>query len=138
MLSNTFRTFTVIVVALLTLSFSSNAQEEPEFTQKQIDNLISGINSQNEGLMRSSVYFAGKYHVEEAVEPLIQLLENEKEESNIILIALALYQIGDENAMMKVLETAQASDRGKAKRMLTAISVEYFSEQERYSVTVME
>ncbi len=121
---------TLITILLVTLLFSvtkMNAQEY-NFSDREISNLVAGIESENNGLMRSSVYFAGFYKVKDAVASLVKKLETEDDPSNVILIAMAIYKIGDKEAMMKVLDTANNSYNPKIKRMLTAITLEYLNE----------
>ncbi|MDZ7764116.1 MAG: hypothetical protein U5K00_06770 [Melioribacteraceae bacterium] len=127
----TFKSSLLIVTVAVLLSVTlTQAQVHESFSEKEIENLISGINSENNGLMRSSVYFAGKYQIEAVVETLVDKLESEEEPSNIILIAMTIYKIGDREALMKVLDTAKSSENERVKHMLNAIVAEYLIETE--------
>lgn len=127
----TFKSSLLIVTVAVLLSVTlTQAQVQESFSKKEIENLISGINSENNGLMRSSVYFAGKYQIEAVVETLVDKLESEEKPSNIILIAMTIYKIGDREALMKVLDTAKSSENERVKHMLNAIVAEFLIETE--------
>lgn len=118
----------MMLVGFLLICTLAKAQTQKDFTEKQIANLVTGIKSGNNGLMRSSVYFAGKYKITETTDVLLEVLDSETNPSNIILIALAIYEIGDVEAMMKVIDTANKTSNGKVKRMLSAIAFQYLAD----------
>ena len=120
--------FLILVFMLMLSSVLTAAEPGDRFTNRQIDNLITGIKAENNGLMRSSVYFAGKYKITQATSVLLEVFEKETEPSNIILIALAIYEIGDRDAMMKVIDTANNTQDIKIKNMLSAIALQYLAE----------
>ncbi len=117
-----------IIVALLTLLFtalSTNALENYKCSDIDVANLINGLKSGNEGLMRSCVYYAGKYEVEEVCDELVILLKTKKDPFDIVLIAMAIYRIGDENAMMELIHFVNNLEKSHVKNILTAIVFEY-------------
>ncbi len=118
----------LLLTVFFFLAISINAIDKREFSETAIENLVAGINSDNNGLMRSSIYFAGKYQVAEASKALVNKLNSEKEPSNIILIALALYQIGDRQGMMEVLDLAKTSQNERVQRRLFSIATEYMNQ----------
>lgn len=123
--------YTTILFLLFMVVITSNLfAEEPgdRFTEKEIQNLITGIRADNNGLKRSSIYLAGKYKVAETTDVLLDVLDSETEPANIILIALAIYQIGDREAMMKVIDVANLSHDLKVKHMLSSIGLEFLAE----------
>ncbi|MFO7445364.1 MAG: HEAT repeat domain-containing protein [Ignavibacteriaceae bacterium] len=63
----------------------------PEIT---IKNLAAGIQSDNEGLKRSSIYMAGFYNIEELSETLVNEMKTEKNADTRVLIAIVLFKIG--------------------------------------------
>ncbi|HEX2866365.1 MAG TPA: HEAT repeat domain-containing protein [Ignavibacteriales bacterium] len=90
-------------------------------------NLIMGIKSDNAGLSRSSIYFAGLYRVSEAVEPLLEKMKNETDASTKILIALALFRIGDPEGL-EMIESLSAKDPDpRVRKMCGAIYNEFNS-----------
>ena len=118
--------FVLFLVNITILSLS--AAENQYYADTDVANLISGIKSDNNGLMRSSIYFAGKYKIEETTDALLEVLNSESDPSNVILIALAIYQMGDKEAMMHVLDVAKNSSNNRVKHMLSAIALQYLAE----------
>ena len=58
-------------------------------------NLLIGLESENEGLRTSAAQFLGDIKSEKSVIPIIHMLNSEKDETNRILAAISLYKIGD-------------------------------------------
>jgi HEAT repeat protein len=86
-----------------------------------------GIESENAGLSKSSIYYAGLYRVPEAVKPLVEKMKAETDASTKVLIALALFRIGDPEGM-DMIESLSVSDKDpKVRRMCSAIFNEYIS-----------
>jgi HEAT repeat protein len=98
-----------------------------------IANLVEGINSQNEGVRRSAVYLAGKYEIRETVDALITLLKKEKNPSIRILIALALYKIGNEKGVDAIYNYASFENDPRVKRIYDAIVYEYEKNKNIYA-----
>jgi HEAT repeat protein len=96
-----------------------------EIPKKMIQNLAMGIASENEGLKRSCIYFAGFYEINELVNPLINQLKKESNPGTRILIALALYKIGGAEAMQAVEKLAKNDSNEKVKRIGNAILNEF-------------
>ncbi|MGE5497345.1 MAG: HEAT repeat domain-containing protein [Syntrophothermus sp.] len=64
-----------------------------------IENLKLQITSENTGVRKCAIYFAGYYKVSEALMPLMKQMEKEKEPSVRILIALSLYKLNSQDAL---------------------------------------
>ena len=62
-------------------------------TKIELANYQKGLNSDNEGLRKSCIYFAGKYKMTEFVDILKEQLSEEKDPETSLLIVYALYQI---------------------------------------------
>lgn len=90
-----------------------------------IKNLIVGIKSENTGLMKSSVYFAGKYQLKETVPALIERLKCANDPNCKVLIALSLYMIGEEEGITAIQQIITENDNAYVKHMLNAICNEY-------------
>lgn len=90
-----------------------------------LQNLVNGIHSDNMGLKRSSIYFAGKYKIAEAEPELIDQLGIEKDASTRILIALVLYEMGSEDGLLEVQKLSKQDLDPKVRRMSTKIYYEY-------------
>jgi hypothetical protein len=96
-------------------------------TEKMITNLEVGLSSENPGLKRSCIYFAGLYEIDELVKPLIKQLKNEKDANTRILIALALSKIGNEEGIKAIGDLAKSEMNPKVKRISFALINHYNS-----------
>jgi HEAT repeat protein len=132
----TSRRQTALVVALFLLlvtgiNINLFAQPIPitDVTKNEyaLDNLKSGINSENIGVRKSSIYFAGKYRIAEVVNCLVERLENEEEASIRLLIAYSLYEIKDSEGMNAVKELSIKDNDIKVKRMSSNLYEEYLN-----------
>jgi len=92
-----------------------------------LDNLKSGINSENDGVRKSSIYFAGKYKIAEVVNCLVERLENEQEPSVRLLIAYSLYEIKDSYGMEAVKDLSRNENDLKVKRVSFNIYKEFLN-----------
>lgn len=111
----------MLIVFTMNLFAQSNTVTKAVTNEAGIKNLITAINSDNEGLRRSAVYFAGKYKIKEAVSSLTEILNEEKDPNNRVLIALALYEIGDEEGIEAVKILAAKDEDSYVRRMSIAI-----------------
>jgi len=116
--------FTVMLAVLLS-PFVSNGQSFEtqvfDLSDNSIESLIEGINSDNEGLKRACVYLAGKYKISVTVAALRDQLAADNTSANKILIARALYEIGDFGCMYNLKRVAVADTSAKARRICSAI-----------------
>lgn len=122
-------TFLTTLSFFLLISVMTFAAKPEEFKCKNkelaIKNLIIGIKSENIGLMKSSVYFAGKYQLKETVPALIDRLKCAKDPNCKVLIALSLYIIGEEEGITAIQQLVTENDNAYVKHMLNAICNEY-------------
>ncbi|MCU7490370.1 MAG: HEAT repeat domain-containing protein [Ignavibacteria bacterium] len=122
-----------LLVMILLTSTSSFAQTNSVpvkalvVNRTAIGNLIMGIESDNTGLSRSSIYYAGLYRVPEAVKPLLEKMRSESDASTKILIALALFRIGDPEGMDMIESLSVKDPDSRVRRMCSAIFNEYVS-----------
>lgn len=137
--TNNQKTNSVIafLLALLIFSAASFAQSKNSATvfnnKYAIQNLVKGINSENEGVKRNSIYFAGKYGVKEAINPLLDLLQTEENPNTRILIALSLFYINGPEGLHAVKKLAQNDENSKVRNMSQAIYLEYLVRAGRYT-----
>ncbi|MCX6169813.1 MAG: HEAT repeat domain-containing protein [Ignavibacteriales bacterium] len=115
---------TVLVLASVTMGQSTKSAN-PLFKENAIKNLIVGIQSENNGLRESAIYLAGKYEITEVVETLVDQFKRETDPKMRVLIALALYKIGDEKGMDAIYAAAVNDSDSKVKRICNAIVNEY-------------
>jgi len=124
-------TAVVLLTAMLTtgsLAYAMSNPTNPNVKEKSaIENLKNGIKSTNEGLRKSSIYFAGYYRISETVPVLSETVKNESEPSTKILIALVLYRIGDEKGINLVKNMAARDNNSEVRRMCTCIYNAYKS-----------
>lgn len=123
---------TLLLAAVLLIAFLMS----PSFAQKQsikevtsnehaLDNLIAGIQSDNLGVKRSSIYYAGKYRVAETEDVLIDQVKKEEDPSTRILISLVLFEMGSEEGLLEVQELSINDENSKVRRMATQIYNEF-------------
>lgn len=121
------KTVLVLVIGLL-LSNSIFAQNSlSEFTKNKyaLDNLIMGIHSDNEGVRKSAIYFAGKYKVLESAEVLIEQLKKEENPGIKVLIALALFEMESKEGLDAVRKLSKNDESVRVRNMATFIYNEY-------------
>lgn len=122
----------LFVMLFLTFSTTSAQANSAPINQTglkiyAVGNLIMGIESENQGVSRSSIYYAGLYRIPEAVKPLMERMRNEPDASTKILIALSLFRIGDPEGLDMVQLLAKEDLNPKVRRMCSAIYNEYVS-----------
>lgn len=105
----------------------SNSISDVTNNEYALENLKSGINSDNDGVRKSSIYFAGKYRIEEAVNCLVKRLEKEEEASVRLLLAYSLYEIKNPEGMNAVKELSIKDNDIKVKRMSSNLYKEYLN-----------
>lgn len=119
-----------VLVLILGMILSSNlfAQNSlAEFTKHKyaLNNLEMGIHSENEGIRKSSIYFAGKYKVEETAGVLISQLHKEENASIRVLIALALFEMDSKEGLDAIRKLSVNDDNFKVRRMAAFIYKEF-------------
>jgi hypothetical protein len=117
----------ILLAAALTGSVFAQKNSIKDVTTNKyaLQNLVAGIHSDNTGLKRSSIYFAGKYRIAETEDVLIAQLKEEKVPSTRILIALVLYEMGSEEGLIEVKKLSMNDKDAKVRRMATQIYNEY-------------
>lgn len=99
-------------------------------------NFMNGLKSENTGLRKSCIYFAGKYKISSAVIPLMAQLRKEKDIDTKILLALALYEIGDARGMYLVKVVSDNDDNLKVRKRCTAIYDRYVQDRSSLYATL--
>jgi HEAT repeat protein len=121
----------VLIGGMIMVSSIAYAKNDPsELNRKNkiaVENLKTGIKSENSGLKRSSIYFAGYYRVAETVPALTEQIKKESDPKIRILIALVLYKIGDEKSIGLVKEMAAKDSNPEVRRMCTCIYDAYIN-----------
>jgi len=129
---------TIVVLAAIVLSV------KPLSAQKDVDskntaavaNLVNGINSENKGLQRSSIYLAGRDRVTGSVDALIEKLNNEEDPSTRLLIAVSLYEIRDPRGLDAIKELSVKDKSEKVRSISSLMYSEYAKSTDVKFVTV--
>lgn len=117
---------TVVLVAIILSVKPLSAQKVTgDKHDVAVANLIKGINSENKGLERSSIYIAGRDKVTGAVDALIERLNNEDDPSTRILIAVSLFEIRDSKGLDAIKELAGKDKSEKVRSISGLIYNEY-------------
>jgi HEAT repeat protein len=109
-----FRLFLVILV-IPAVCFSQS--HEKQISEKDIDNLIICIESENDGIRSWGVFFAGKYQVEETVITLLKVLH---EDDNVAIRKLAvhsLFRIGDNRGIFAIKGSAKYDESEEVRNL---------------------
>lgn len=114
----------LFVIALLTSSVLFAASPE-KFGKNEISNLIMGINSENEGLQKSSIYFAGKYSISETAEEIFSVMEKSKNPSIKYLCAVSLLKMESKENLEKIYGYLQNHKQESIYGKLLAVYNEY-------------
>ena len=100
------KVFLPFVLFILSFSFVSNAQiitnSGIPLPENSVKNYRLGLLSNNEGIIMSCVYYAGKYQIKEFCDDLISLIENSDNVEISKMAVWSLYQIGDISACEKL------------------------------------
>jgi HEAT repeat protein len=118
--------FLFLSVMICNETLAQNVSIKKLTSQKYaLDNYIAAIKSENYGLKRSAIYLAGKYRIAECEAILLEQLKNEKESCTRILIALVLYEMGNENALITIHDLIKNDNSAKTRRKATDIYYQY-------------
>ena len=92
-------------------------RQDTEYNLQQIsiDNYLAGVQSDNNGLKASCIYFIGKYRILEANSQLMEEIANTENEDLKILIAWSLYRIGDDSCIKKLEQIAFSDESANLK-----------------------
>lgn len=135
-------TYLILLLSVFLLSTTAPAQTQSitDVTTNKyaLKNLIAGIQSENNGVKRSSIYFAGKYRIAEVEDVLINRLKKEEDASTRILIALVLYEMGSEEGLLVVRQLAENDDNERVRRMATHIFNEHLINDVNNSITMVK
>lgn len=116
----------ILFILLVTDTFGQNQKisdlSKNKFT---LQNLEMGIQSENEGVRESSIYFAGKYRLIDTEDALIKQLKREKDSDIKILIGLALFRMNSDKGMNELQMLTKNDLNPKVRRMSKAIYNEY-------------
>ena len=120
---------TVLLLAVLVLFAMSsilNSQthiiEEIELSDCAIKSILHGIKSENEGVKRGCIYFAGKYKIKEASESLVEELPSLEDGELCSMLVWSLYQIGNESCCKELQNIVKNHDSEELKNFCSNLS----------------
>jgi len=108
---------TVFMMMLVFITSAGFAKTLSDYDQ----NLIQCLKDDNVGIRSSAAQLLGERKVVQAVEPLINMLQNEKDFKVRIMAAIALHKIGDEKALPVLKKVARTDRNRTARRVISAI-----------------
>jgi HEAT repeat protein len=116
----------ILFVLLVSESFGQN-QKVSELSKHKyaLQNLVNGIQSENEGVRESSIYLAGQYRFIDTEDALIDQLKVEKDSDIKVLIGLALFRMNSDKGMNELQKLASNDENPRVRRMSLAIYNEY-------------
>lgn len=124
-------TAAVLMGGMLLISSAGYAGNKPNDLNKKnkiaVENLKTGIKSDNAGLKRSAIYYAGYYGISETVPTIVETLKKESDPKTRILIALVLYKIGDEKGIGLVKKMSENDGDTEVRRMCKCIYDAYMN-----------
>lgn len=124
---------TIIVFLLIPAIIFSHSPKK-QLSEKDIDNLILCIESENDGIRSWGVFFAGKYLVQETVIPLLKVLHEDDNEAIRKIAVHSLYRIGDTRGNFTIKGSARfdESEAVRKLRMFMVQSFDYMLHSEKY------
>ncbi len=108
--------FLILCISGATLAQKMNDQEYNQY-------LINSLKDENIGIRTSAAQLLGERKVQEAAAPLIKMLKSEKQYNARIVVAMALFNIGDEKALPELKKVAK-SDKVKCVRVVATAIVQ--------------
>lgn len=106
---------------VLTMLLGSVLLAHPSGDKEYDQYLIKALQDENIGIRTSAAQLLGERKVVEAVKPLAKMLQTEENTSARIVFAMALYQIGDENATVALKEAASKDKNKTVRRVVSAM-----------------
>lgn len=88
---------------LSSLTYSqTDANQRIELSDIAIVNILNGIQSDNNGVKMSCIYFAGKYRIIDVSEDLVKEMKKSDNDELCQMLVWSLYQIGDEKCCQEL------------------------------------
>ncbi len=132
---NKLITHSVSILLLLILSNTSFCnQPEDEvfkvFDKKEVQNLVSGLESKNLGVVKSCIYFAGKYKINEVVDNLIRKINCDSLPEDVkVLAAKSIYEIGNSRGIYQLSQTGKFSINERLRKICTLLYNDYINKE---------
>ncbi len=82
-----------------------------------LKNYQDNLKSNNDGIVRSSIFFAGKYKLSEVAPDLLEILKNSKDEDLCKWAVWSIYEIGDDQCCSELQKILQNHPSKKTKEL---------------------
>lgn len=115
----------MIAVFLAAMLFTGNALAKDDNTRIVENNLMMGIESNNEGLVISSAHFLGELESDRAVIKLMSLTRAGNSDEVRIAAATALSQIGSSKGMYQIKEMTKENMSDELRAEFNRLWFEY-------------
>lgn len=116
----------ILFVLLISDSFGQNQKVSDLAKNKYaLQNIVTAIQSENDGLRESAIYLAGEYRFIDTEDALLKQLKVEKQSDIKVLIGLALFRMGSDKGMKEMQNLAVTDSDARVRRMSYAIYNEY-------------
>lgn len=109
--------FSLMFMLMTCVTTMGVSKEDNEKAYNQF--LINALGDSNVGIRSSAAQLLGERKVEQAVTPLVKMLDAEKHYAVRITVALALYQIGGDEAL-KALQHKMKVEKNKTVKHVLA------------------
>ncbi len=108
-----------LVLLLLTGNtiFAQHENKFDKFTKHAIGNLTNAIKSDNEGLKKSAITFAGEYRINNVTELLISELNKSDNPEIRCMAAKALFKIGNQKGIDELLANSHMNENLKVRKV---------------------
>lgn len=82
-----------------------------------VDNLLLGVNSGNEGLKLSALFYLGNYDSEKSLIELLRTLKDDPRDEARITAALSLYKLGDARGIFAIERAAIFDESPRVRKL---------------------
>lgn len=104
----------MLILLLTSVSVFADGKNKSEQVE---DNLLVGVQSENDGLRISSAYYLGEMKSEKAVDFLMKILRDDKNPGARLIAALSLVKIENEQGLFLLKRTALFNSDERVRRM---------------------
>ncbi len=117
-----------LLSVVTTFARDKNTAGTTPLPDEAVTNYIADLSSGNLGVRTSAAYFAGEYNIEDAVIPLMKMLNSEKSEGARIMAALSLTKIGTGQAVFAVKQAAKFDSSERVRNLCETFYNSYSQE----------
>jgi HEAT repeat protein len=125
----------IFLVAFLSAGVIGKGKETLD-TNRAVENYLSGLKSENNGLKTSCAYFLGELGGSESVIPLMSVLRNDESEDTRIMAALSLYKIGSALSINAVKQAIRFDDSERVRGLCEVFYKSYLMNKEAKHVAM--